>query len=304
MSFNLFFCWPKNQRVNFDDVKLWSEEMDGFTRNETQLSYSNPNTGVYFSIDFSGDAAESWDDAPLIPDGYFDCGLSFNLNYNRPRYFAFEAMPIVARFASRFELSVVDPQADWDAPPLPRVADSEALVASWISHNERAALTLIRDADFSKPLYMAASESLYLWQYGRAKEDLERACGEDVFVPQLVPMRKKGLAHVGAVFTYTQGIPMLVPESEWVILVRKKKGFSIRKRTDEISVISGRTFVELLADFISPYEWQEPRMRIIAPESAEKAGNLVNKIEHTLPRSEFDVVERDAFVDIQLPTGN
>jgi hypothetical protein len=43
-------------------------------------------------------------------------------------------------------------------------------------------------------------------------------------------------------------------------------------------------------------------VRIIAPDSAEKAGNLMNKIERTLPRSEFDVVERDAFVDIQLPT--
>jgi hypothetical protein len=43
---------------------------------------ANPKSGVYFSIDFAADTAESPDDAPLMPDGYFDSGLSFNLNAN------------------------------------------------------------------------------------------------------------------------------------------------------------------------------------------------------------------------------
>ena len=60
-----------------------------------ELWYSNPKTGVYFSFDFEAKAPESPDDGPDIPDGYFDSGLSFNSNYNRPSYFAFEAMPIV-----------------------------------------------------------------------------------------------------------------------------------------------------------------------------------------------------------------
>jgi hypothetical protein len=95
---------------------------------------------------------------------------------------------------------------------------------------------------------------------------------------------------------------MIVPESDCVILVREKKGFSLKKRAQEVNVISTRTFVELLTDYIKPYEWPEFRVRMIAPESAQKAGEISNHIDRTLPRSEFDVVGRDGFVDIQLPT--
>jgi hypothetical protein len=192
MSF--FFCWAKNERVNFDHVEAWAKAIEYFTRRETQLWYANPKTGVYFSVDFAADTAESPDDAPLMPDGYFDSGLSFNLNYNRPRYFAFEAMPIVTQLVTRLDLSIVDPQADWDDSPLARVVDSEALVRSWIDHNESATLALIRDRDFSNPLHMAAADSLYLWRDSKAREDLQRACGEEIFVPQLVPKE----AHMSA----------------------------------------------------------------------------------------------------------
>lgn len=304
MSFDLFFCWPKNQRIDFDDVKVWAQRIECFTLNDAQLWYSNPQTGVYFSFDFAAEIAESADDAPLMPKGYFDSGLSFNLNYNRPRYFAFEAMPIVAQLASRFDLSFVDPQATNDEPELMRVADSEALVRSWLNHNERATLTLIQDPDFSRPLQITVADSVYLWRYGKAKEDLERACGEEIFVPRLVPVRRQESTHVGTAFTYTQGIPMIVPDSEWVILIRKKKGFSFKKRGQEVEVISAQTFVELLADYVKPYEWPDLRVRIIGPESAQQAGKIASNIDHTLLRSEFDFVERDAFVDIQLPTSS
>ena len=35
-------------------------------------------------------------------------------------------------------------------------------------------------------------------------------------MPDLVPVRRKGDSRVGRAFTYTQGLPMIVPESEWV----------------------------------------------------------------------------------------
>jgi len=143
---------------------------------------------------------------------------------------------------------------------------------------------------------------MYLWRYSKAKEDLERACGEGIFVATLVPLRRKGSTHVGTAYTYTQGIPTIVPDSEWVILVGKKKGFSLKKRKQEVEVMSARTFVELLAEYVKPYEWPDPRVRIIGPESAQKAGKITSNIDRTLQRSEFDAVEGDAFVDIKLPT--
>jgi hypothetical protein len=86
-----------------------------------------------------------------------------------------------------------------------RVADSEALVRSWLNHNERATRMLIQDPDFSTPSQMSPASSLYLWRYNKAKEDLERACGEEIFVPRLVPVRRRGSTQAGTAFTYSEG---------------------------------------------------------------------------------------------------
>jgi hypothetical protein len=62
--------------MNFEEVTAWSNGIECFKRNDTQLWYSNPKTGVYFSFDFEAKAPQSPDDGPDIPDGYFDSGLS------------------------------------------------------------------------------------------------------------------------------------------------------------------------------------------------------------------------------------
>jgi hypothetical protein len=51
MSFDLYFCWRKPERINFEEVTAWSEGVECFKRSDAQLWYSNPKTGVYFSFD-------------------------------------------------------------------------------------------------------------------------------------------------------------------------------------------------------------------------------------------------------------
>jgi hypothetical protein len=111
MSFDLYFCWQKNERVDFDAVWAWANQRGNFSRTDNQQWYENPNTGVYFSLDFDPQGSVSTDDSP-IPGNYFDSGLSLNLNFNRPSFFGYEAMPYVEELANRFGLSVVDNQAD------------------------------------------------------------------------------------------------------------------------------------------------------------------------------------------------
>lgn len=43
-------------------------------------------------------------------------------------------------------------------------------------------------------------------------------------------------------------------------------------------------------------------MQIISPELADKAGKITRAIERTLPRSEFEVLGADSFVDTDLPS--
>jgi len=300
MSFDLYFCWRNAERLNFEEVTAWSNGIGFFKRNDTQLWYSNPNTGVYFSFDFE-EAPESPDDGPDIPDGYFDSGLSFNLNYNRPSYFAFEAMPIVEKLASEFRLGVANPQGNLDGHESAIVADSEMLVQSWAISNKQATLRMMEQPQASRPLSMPAAASLYLWRYGKSKTELERTCGEGIFVPSLVPVQRNGETKAGRFTVYTESLPTIVPECEWVCIVRRKTGFLRLKRKHDVSVISSETFREVLGNYLKPFQWENPIVQIISPEFAEKAGKVIHSIEHTLSRTDFEVIGTDSFVDIELP---
>jgi hypothetical protein len=301
MSFDLYFCWQKNERVDFDAVWAWANRRGNFSRTDSQLWYENPNTGVYFSLDFDPQGSVSTDDSP-IPGNYFDSGLSFNLNFNRPSFFGYEAMPYVEELANRFGLSVVDNQADVGSVLMTQ-PESKVLVESWLRHNAWAIHTILEDPSFSNPLRMPIASSLYLWRYSIAREDLERSCGEEIFVPHLVPVRRKGTTLVGRAVTCTQGVPMIVPEADWVfVVVREKRIFRIKEK-HRVGVIGIETFRELLRDCIKTFEWPALQVGIIRPESSEKVGRILQSVEHMLDSSELEVIRTDAFVDIQLPDG-
>jgi len=299
MSFDLYFCSPKSGRIDFDAVAAWAKERGPFVRNPNQLWYSNEDTGVYFSLDFESNEPATPEDA-RVPEGAFDSGLSFNLNFNRPSFFGYEAMPHVEQLARRFDLRVFNPQSN--APDFATEAEAKNLTESWLDHNRRAILTLTeQEPSFPSPPYMPLEHSLYLWRFGIAKAKLKLICGEDLYVPRLAPVHQKDSKVVSRAFTCTQGVPTIVPESEWVFIVRGKKSFFKPKEKPEVGVISRESFNELFDRYIEPFEFSETGVRVIRPESVKKVGNLLKSLEGMLERSEFDVVGTDSFVDIELP---
>jgi hypothetical protein len=300
MSFDLYFCSPKGGRVDFDAVAAWAKERGPFVRNPGQLWYSNEDTGVYFSLDFEPNESATPEDA-RVPEGLFDSGLSFNLNFNRPSFFGFEAMPYVEELAKRFNLQVIDAQ-QWEEPEVATEAESKSLISSWLDHNRRGILALMeQDASFANPLHMPLEDSLYLWRFRMAKEKLRLMCGEEIYLPLLAPVHQKDSKVVGRAFTCTEGVPTIVPESEWVFVVREKTGSFKRKGKPEVGVFSRETFDELLHEHIEPFEFSEAKLRVIQPESARKVGNLLKSVERLLEPAEFEVVRADSFVDIELP---
>src|SRR5690348_4145309 len=232
MSFDLHFCSPDGTRVNFEAVAEWAKQRGPFVRNPGQLWYSNEDTGVYFSLDFEPDGPETSEDA-RVPAGVFDSGLSFNLNFNRPSYFGYEAMPYVEQLARRFNLRVFNPQAN--EPEIATEAEAKNLIESWLNHNRWAILALMEPGpEFANPFHMPIEQSLYLWRFRMAKEQLKHACGAELFVPRLAPVHQKDSKVVGRAFTCTEGVPTIVPESEWVFVVRNKNGFPKPKKKPEV----------------------------------------------------------------------
>ena len=210
-------------------------------------------------------------------------------------------MPYVEELANRFGLSVVDNQADVGSVLMTQ-PESKVLVESWLRHNGWAIHTILEDPSFSNPLRMSIASSMYLWRYGMAKGDLERVCGEEIFVPNLVPLHRKGSTLVERGFTCTQGVPMIVPDGEWVFVVRGgEQGLFHRQQKREVGVISVETFRGVLRDCVQPYEWSGLELGILRAESLAKAGKRLQSIDHMLDRSEVELTRTDSFVDIQLP---
>ena len=183
MSYDLFFCWDRHERIDLGSVCAWAEAFACFVRKDNQLWYQNQDTGVYFSLDHAREPAGNVE-GPEIPEGCFDVGLSFNLNFNRPSFFGYEAMPIVEDLSARFGLFAFDPQARDSEHLLLREVNGDVLLESWLESNYRAILALSEHGAERLPR-MASSKSLYRWNYSKSRKNLEAKCGDQIFVPTI-----------------------------------------------------------------------------------------------------------------------
>jgi hypothetical protein len=88
------------------------QERGPFLRSPDQLWYCTEDTAVYFRLDFNPTKPETPKDT-RVPEDYLDSGLSFNLNFNRPSFFGYEAMPFVEELTKRFGLLVFQRITRW-----------------------------------------------------------------------------------------------------------------------------------------------------------------------------------------------
>jgi hypothetical protein len=131
MSFDLYFCRQDGSAPSIPELKEYFSAFPLFQVNEVaadgvQFWYQNEVTGVYCDFSYSPlDANEL--------EGCGSSGLTFNLNYCRPSFFAYETMPLVEAFCKRFNFVVEDAQEE-----TVQAADASQLIASWRAHNEKA----------------------------------------------------------------------------------------------------------------------------------------------------------------------
>lgn len=295
MSYDLYFCWQRKAPIDFNLVAEWAKKHIYFQRKELQLWYNNEHTGVYFSLDFE---IRDLEDAVIPEDypDYFDSGLSFNLNYNRPSFFGYEAMPIVVDLYQSLGLTVYDPQA-FEERALNQDPGAEGLINSWLRSNSNG-ITTLRDMGSSLPR-MALSSSRYLWMYSRRKVELQTKLGDSIFVPMLFPFRKTGSADVGTAIVCTSGIPMIVPAADWVIIRRPRRDFLGFGEEIETGVISRKTFNHMVGVHLTHFPHWEPAVKIVNPETTPLVEKQLRTIEHVLPLDEFERLGTDSFTDLE-----
>lgn len=188
MSFDLFFyVGGATAPQSWDRLSAWADEQRHFHRRVAagggfELFYENPATGVYFSIIQADPLPPNAATQHLTP-----ASLAFNLNFMRARFFAIEAAEIVADLATRLELLVYDPQRGEVGRPT-----AAQLVDSWCRGNHAGVLAM-RAMGQALP-FMAAQNADAFWRYCFDLARVKKTLGKDVFVPELVAVRRGDVA--------------------------------------------------------------------------------------------------------------
>lgn len=187
MSFDLHFYFAgPNRPSSFDLLFAWSDEHRFFRRASAnggvQLSYENPDTGVYFSLAQSNPPPPNPLTFALAP-----AYLAFNLNFMRPRFFALESMELVVDLFKRLDLVAYDPQAGQVGRPT-----AAMLVDVWCRGNQ-AAVGAMRALGRAQMPWMHPDAADAFWRYCKGYGARKSALRE-VFVPQLAAMRRGDVA--------------------------------------------------------------------------------------------------------------
>jgi hypothetical protein len=197
-----------------DAIRDWFMARPNYQAEDEQVTYANPETGLYFTFHID-DTAEPAEDH----EGPGGPSVAFNMNYFRPHTFALEAEPEVAAFLARFPSSIDDPQHRDDGP-----YTRDGFLEGW-NHGNRSTFTIMAKQGLPRPHAAdpARIEAAWAWNYSRAQ--LQAEAGENLFVPKIVWLQPSADADPEPAITWTFGVATIIPESliTRVVLVRQQR---------------------------------------------------------------------------------
>jgi hypothetical protein len=215
MSYDLYF------RLRSTGSQFQRESFVGYFKDrphyevkESHAWYSNEDSGVYFSFEYSERSeesdAENETDSSLLP-------VAFNLNYFRPHPFGLEAEPEVATFVREFDLTVSDPQ-------LSGMGDGEytkdGFLRGWNAGNAFGYRAIVSQDSARRYLTLPASRIEALWRWNFDCERRQNEIGDSEFVPRIFFLDQGG--EVRTCVAWGDGIPILLPVVDVVLVPRQR----------------------------------------------------------------------------------
>ena len=243
---------------------------------------------MYFCFDYVHRNDRETDEN-IIPSDWHDTGFCFTLNYLRPTFFAYEAMPIVEEFANEFQLFIADAQDERSHGPIvPNLCHSNELIESWKRSNVTAVKAHQKlHGDIN---YMPEEQSRLWWQYSREKSRLQKQLGCTIFVPSIFIFKKQKEPGLLTAISWTEGISQVFPESDYIIIIRNQ----VRNSTP--GFVSSHEIYSKLDKYIEAFDGSVRNMRILKPDKAKQ----VKEISKALEIKVFPDIKRiapDQFVD-------
>lgn len=271
MSFDLYFCRQDGSAPSIPELKEYFSAIRLFQVNDVaaggvEFWYQNEATGVYCLFSYSPlDAAEL--------QGCGSSGLTFNLNFRRPSFFAYETMPLVEDFCEHFDLVVENPQDETVQKP-----DAKTLISSWRSHNSWAMRTMktVAIEENMDLHYLPEASATAWWQYTKLHQALEESISEDTFVPSLIILMNPA-SQLFTMLLWPKGIAQFFPQSDYVYVQREKK--RLLETKEETGLVSYKSVIEKIGHLLDDYEFGGLQLKYLGPERTAEVIPLIQTLD-------------------------
>lgn len=297
MSYDLYFYKKKSSNQSEKDIINYLNNSEYLTaeENETQWSYFNEETGVYFGIDLNEPNTETED--LEIRDNfseYENLNINFTINFIRPNFFGYESFPILEKIIEDLDIFLLNPQDEID-PDNPQKFEKGYLENQWIRHNEQ--LIIQHFSEFQVE-YFDKEKSDYIWNYSLIRNELQENLQEDIFVPGYFLLKSKIDNQIYRVCVWPKHIPIILPPVDFVIV--QKEYWKLFKKVEESGLVSIKQINEKFGNYFENFEYENLKLRVIKQQNADKIVKEFNKLIIESQVKDFgESISFDSFVNVK-----
>lgn len=266
MSYDLdFLVGPEREPIRRDEFMAYFAGRPHYTIDGDQAFYGNDDTGGVFWFDWTAnDAAGEVEDDDAPPDDLRPAGVHFEINYNRPFWFADEAEPELSAFVQSMGLRVHDPQADGMGRG---DYERQGFLDGWRTGN-RFALRVLRSQGAPEPPLLDRESIRQVRAWNASRAELQSSLGDFVFVPRIFYVSDAGA--IRTLITWTWDVQTAIPDVERAVMVRLPGGLLGRFRGTKTSMIDAGT----IPSTEPRHEWTGGPYRLSAPATDERVQGL------------------------------
>jgi len=205
MSYELYLRFRRP--LPADRLASYLTSRGRFSSSADGSGYSNPDTGVYFTLQPHG--------ARLPFLGQRVSGLHFEINYGRPSYFAREADIELSALVGEFNARIEDPQMHgMGAGPY----GSEGFLRGWMFGNGQFVARRVEDGALHKHYQLPGHVMSDVWAWNYRRRDRADMLANAKFVPLINFTAVDGRASLSTV--WGEGMPTLLPKVDHVFVGR------------------------------------------------------------------------------------
>lgn len=297
MSYDLYFYKKKSSNQSEKDIINYLNNSEYLTieENETQWSYFNEETGVYFGIDLNEPNTEEedieiWDNF----SEYENLNFNFTINFIRPNFFGYESFPILEKIIEDLDVFLLNPQDETD-PDNPLKFEKGFLEKQWITQNEKL---IIQHYEEFQVEYFDKEKSDYIWNYSLIRNELQENLEEDIFVPGYFLLKNKIDNQIYRVCVWPKHIPIILPPVDFVIVQKEYR--KLFKKVEESGLVSIKQINEKFGNYFENFEYENLKMRVIKQQNADKIEKEFNKLIIESQVKDFgESISFDSFVNVK-----